>query len=53
MANLMNRQKQILVRRRANHIRSAPHPPAPEWCVAEGVCGEDLDGDDEQDEVFC
>ena len=52
MANLMDGQEQILVRRRADHVCYAPEAPGPEGGALEGVGTEALDGHDEEDEVF-
>jgi len=52
MTNLMNRQKQILIRSRANYIRGEEERPGEEGGGAEEVGGEDLEGDNEEDEVF-
>jgi hypothetical protein len=53
MANLMNRQKQVLVCSCADNVCGAPEAEGPEWCVLQAVGGEYLDGNDEDYEVFC
>ena len=49
----MNSQEQILVCSRADDICSAPEPERPEGCILQTICSQDLDGDDEENEVFC
>lgn len=48
----MDSQEQILIRSSSHHIRSSPELPAEEGRGLEEVCTEDLEGDDEEDEVF-
>lgn len=52
VADLVDRQEQVLVRRRPHHVRERPEPGREERRVAQGVGARDLDADYEEDDVF-
>lgn len=52
MRDLVDGEKQILVRSRANDIANHPELPRPERCVAQEVRAGELEGDDECDDVL-
>jgi len=52
VADLVDGQEQVLVRRRAHHVRQGPEGGGEEGRVSYQVRAEYLDRDDEEDDVF-